>query len=104
MKIVNIIYSGLGGHASVVFALIEGDKSLQNTHSIIFFGVETLPIAYVDKCKSLKIDFFSILKRSGIDIISIKKTISVIKLIQPEVIILHTVNLILPIFKYSLFF
>lgn len=101
MKIVNIIYSGLGGHSSVVFALIEGDHSSKNEHSIIFFGVECVPLGYIDKCKELGVEYFSVLKKPGIDIVSIKNVVCVLAKLKPKVIILHTVNLILPVSKYS---
>lgn len=101
MKIVNIIYSGLGGHAAVVFALIEGDKFLQNSHTIIFYGVESLPIAYSDKCNSLGITFFTVLKKSGFDLNSVKQITSLLGSVKPDVIILHTINLIISVSKYA---
>jgi len=101
MKIVNIIYSGLGGHASVVFSVIEGDKLLQNTHCIIFFGIEPVPAAYKQKCELLGINFYSILKKPGIDLDSVRKIIFILKSINPKVIVLHTINLIIPIYQYA---
>lgn len=101
MKIVNIIYSGLGGHAAVVFALIEGDKSYTNTHIILFYGIEDVPPAYTEKCEALGIKYYKILKKPGLDLVSNKKLISVLESIIPDVVILHTVNLILPIYNFT---
>ena len=101
MKIVNIIYSGLGGHAAVVFALIEGDKSSKNTHIILFYGIEEVPSAYIEKCYALAISYNKILKKPGLDLVSNTKVLAVLESIIPDVIILHSINLILPIYYFT---
>ena len=39
-KIIHVIYSGLGGHANVLFPLLESDVLNEYEHVIVFFGIE----------------------------------------------------------------
>ena len=58
MKVVQILYSGIGGVGSVAFELIEGDV-LKKWKSVFFFlGVEKIFPGFKKKCKDLKIKFY----------------------------------------------
>jgi len=102
VKLAHILYSGLGGHSSVVFSFIEAENNQEFEHVLIFFGIEDMPVAYLNKCKELKIAYYAIKKNPGLDIASQKKITGLLKEISPNVILLHSVNLILPIFKYTI--
>lgn len=101
-KIVHIIYSGLGGHFSVVQSLIEADSERKYNHCIFFYGIEELPPAYIEKCKSAQIDFVFIKKKPGADIASLKQLVRHLKSRKPDVILLNSVNLILTVFRYKM--
>ena len=101
MTIVNILYSGLGGHFSVVFSLIEADEQKEYEHVLIFYGIEDMPQSYVDKCMEKGIRFFLVKKKQGLDVVSQKKVITILKDINPGIIMLHSISLILPLYLYT---
>lgn len=103
MTVVQILYSGLGGHSSVAFSLIEADKKKEFDYVMLFYGIEGMPAAYIDKCKALGIKYFFIKKQIGFDNASQRNVIAVLKKIRPTVVLLHSMSLIIPVFYYSLF-
>lgn len=102
MTIVNILYSGLGGHFSVVFSLIEADEQKEYNHVLIFYGIEDMPQSYVDKCGQKGVPFFLVKKKQGLDLASQKKVLDILKKINPSVILLHSISLILPVYGFIL--
>ncbi|MBK6382062.1 MAG: hypothetical protein IPF69_01110 [Chitinophagaceae bacterium] len=52
MKVMQVLYSGLGGHGSVVTSMINADKEKKWEHCLLFYGIEELLTAYTDFCKS----------------------------------------------------
>ncbi len=103
MKVNQIIYSGMGGHCSVAFSLLEGDvKNIWNK-SIIFYGVEEIIPEYIDKCKKYNINYYIVKINSGNHILKWFEIYKYLKKINPDKIILHT-NCIIPVFLYSFFF
>lgn len=103
MKIVHILYSGLGGHSSVTFSLVEADQRKTNQHILIFYGIEALPPGSIEKCNQLGIAYYFVKKEQGLDIGSYKVIIRTLKTVRPDVILLNSVNLILPVYYYRLF-
>lgn len=101
MKVVQIMYSGLGGHGSVAFSLIEADnKNKWNSH-IGFIGIEPMLNTYVDFCSNngIRYEYFPVSPRR-----SWRKWYSVVRWlnsINPEVIICHSSTSIIPCFLYS---
>jgi glycosyltransferase involved in cell wall biosynthesis len=102
MTVVQILYSGLGGHSSVGFSLVEADTSKEFRHIIIFYGIEDMPLSSVEKCKELGIEWFFVKKHVGLDVSSQRQVISILNKTKPAVILLHSVNLIVPVFYYQL--
>lgn len=102
MIIINILYSGLGGHSSVVFPFVEADEKKQYRHILIFYGIENMPQSYIDKCRELSIPFFFVKKEQGLDMASQKKIIGILKEVMPDIILLHSVNLILPVYLHAI--
>jgi hypothetical protein len=78
MTLVHILYSGLGGHFSVIFSLINGDKLREFNYFLIFFGIEEMPQSYIDKCVELDIKYYFVKKAIGIDLASQKKIIRIL--------------------------
>jgi glycosyltransferase involved in cell wall biosynthesis len=102
LKLLQIIYSGLGGHSSVGFSLIDADLAGKYTHSIIFYGIEEVPEAFEAKCNELGIDYFIVRKVTGLDIGSQKQVVSLLKKIKPDIILLHANSLIIPAYYYRM--
>jgi glycosyltransferase involved in cell wall biosynthesis len=101
MKILHIVYSGLGGGISVVFSLIEGNKNKLINNEILFSG----PKIYRDvKSKALELNAkFNYIKT--IKLLSFLSYYSILKKIihhKPNVILLHNF-LIIPCILYKIF-
>jgi glycosyltransferase involved in cell wall biosynthesis len=103
MTVVQILYSGLGGHSSVSFSLVEADEQRTYEHVLIFYGIEDLPQAYKAKCIELGVRFFAVKKNPGFDPSSQKEVAALLKHLEPDVILLHSINLLLPVWRFSLF-
>ncbi len=103
MKLLQILYSGLGGHSSVAFSLIEGDEKKEFQHFLLGFGIEKPSNSYKSKCLEYGITPFSVTKKIGLDIKSLFKTYQKLKEIQPNYIIMHSTSLILVVWYYALF-
>ncbi len=58
MKIMQIVYPGLGGNSSVAFSLVEGqEKKSKIKNFFLFCGIENLLQNYKFKCHKLNIKF-----------------------------------------------
>lgn len=100
MRVCQILYSGLGGHGSVAFSIIDGG-SLQTSHSMIFYGIENLIKDYEDKCSDRNVRFKFVKKKSGLDLNSFLKIYKSLKILNPDVIILHSNTIIIPVWFFS---
>lgn len=101
MNILQVLYSGLGGHGNVAYSFIEGSNNNDN-QQLIFYGIESLKPEYKIKASECGAVYRSILKKRGIDISALLKYISCLYAFKPEVIILHSTNLLVPTFFYKL--
>lgn len=97
MKLLQILYPGLGGHSSVATSLISGDKENVFEHFLLGYGIEKPS----ENLKSYKLDY--VIKRKGIDLRSFKKVYDSISKTKPDAIILHSTSQIFTVFVYSLF-
>ena len=58
MKILQIVYSGLGGNSSVAFSIVEGQKKNKKCKNFFLFsGVEKLLDDHKKKCIKLNISY-----------------------------------------------
>lgn len=103
MKVLQVLFSGLGGHGSVALSMVEADVNRKWDHELVFFGVDEVKPEYNQKCSTLHIPFIGIQKKPGFDIKSERKYYNVLKKSKPDTIILHSINLIIPTFLYALF-
>lgn len=87
MKILQIVYSGLGGNSSVAFSLVEGQISKKYKNFFIFTGVEKIKKSYLLKCRDLNIKYFYIKKKKFE--INYFKIQNIVKKISPDVAIIH---------------
>jgi glycosyltransferase involved in cell wall biosynthesis len=105
MKVLHILYSGLGGHGSVFFSIVKGDEKHEITHEALFYGVEEVRKEYLADAAALGLKWYSIKKKAGVDIGSGRKTIRILKDAKPDVVFLHASTYIMPVVvaKYLLF-
>ncbi len=102
-KITQVLYSGKGGHGSVVQFLVEGDTEKHFQQQIIYFGIESLDSDYKEFCENRQIPFETILKQQGKHFSSWKLYLKSLKLQKPDFIFLHSMTLILPTIWYCWF-
>lgn len=102
MKVLQLLYSGLGGHGSVVKSLISSDKEENWSNQIVFYGIEDLLPAYEEFCLQNQVPFICIKKKRGISLLSVKRVFSAFISLNPHVIILHSPTLILPAWLYCI--
>ncbi len=62
-KIVHVVYSGLGGHANVLFPLLEDVSMNHFEHVVVFFGIEKVLPNYLNMAKELGVKTYVIHKK-----------------------------------------
>ena len=97
MKVLHILYSGLGGHGNVFFSLIDADINKEFEYEALFNGVEKLKMEYIQRCEKSKIKYTYVKKIPGIDIGYYKHIANTIKNSNPSIIFLHSSSYILPV-------
>lgn len=102
MKVTQVLYSGLGGHGSVVSSLVLADKERKWQHQLIFYGIEELLPAYSSFCETERIPFFYVRKMRGIFRLPGKAVYKAFKKQAPDRVILHSPTLVLPAWCYCL--
>lgn len=100
-NIIHIIYSGLGGHANVLFPLLETDFKDNFSHTIIFYGIENMLPEYKSKANELGVDYIEIKKNPKQFRKPFKKCYSILNKIKPSSIFIHSSELLIPALYYS---
>ena len=65
MKILHILYSGLGGHGNVFFSMVEADTNKDFKFEALFTGIEPVRSEYVERCNKNNVPFNYINKIPG---------------------------------------
>jgi glycosyltransferase involved in cell wall biosynthesis len=99
-SVCQVLYSGLGGHGSVVFSLIAADKEHYFRHSLLFYGIEPVRGRYVQDAEKYDLPYTAILKKRGPDLRSWIRVYKTLKKDRPETVLLHSTNLIFPVAWY----
>jgi glycosyltransferase involved in cell wall biosynthesis len=89
MKVLHILYSGLGGHANIFFSMAKEGKRASFIQEAVFAGVEDLLEDYKIKCRSNDIEYTFIKKKQGLDLKFYRKLIKKIRTSDAEIIFLH---------------
>ncbi len=102
-KIVQVLYSGLGGHASVAFSLLEGFFQAGYNIAFVFYGIESLNKSYKKFLQQspLVYEFYAIKKETKTGLKEWIRFYKYLKEIRPDIILLHSPQLILPAFIYK---
>lgn len=103
MKILHILYSGLGGHGNVFFSMVDADKEKAFAYEALFFGIEDARAGYIEKAELRKIPWYFVKKKPGLDLSSYRKISSIIKQAAPDIIFIHSSAYIFPA-KWAAFF
>lgn len=102
-KIAHLLYSGLGGHGSVFFSLINADSNKRFSYLAVFCGIEPLSPDYADLCERRNIAYSYFSKKKGLDIAIYVRLWRYFRREKPDYIFLHGVAFILPALAYCFF-
>lgn len=100
-KVAHVLYSGLGGHASVVFSLLKagGAKSWKNI--LFFLGIEGISTNHVEFCESAGLSFSYV---EAIERHPLRSWVRLYKGLQrekPDIVLLHSVSAVVPSWLYA---
>ena len=99
-KIAHILYSGLGGHGSVVFSFLSNPESKEFNNHLLFYGIEPLLEEYKQKARDSEIAYKYLNKRQKIDFQGNSIAYKTLVKWQPDVVMLNSQSLIFPVSKY----
>jgi len=102
IKVLHLVYSGLGGASSVVFSLIEADKKKYLNQSILFIGPK-LNKYFPIKCKKLRVQFSWIKTFRHSYFFSSIFVFNQIRRYEPDIVLIHNYYFISCIL-YKIFF
>lgn len=92
-KITQVLYSGLGGHGSVAFSIMEGDVNKKCKHQFMFFGIEPVKEEYIEKCNQNNVHFDAVIIKDTPKYKSLYRAFKSIKNQKPDTVILHSITL-----------
>lgn len=88
-NVLHIVYSGLGGIASVFFSLAQSNTQDNYVHSVAFYGnVPTVP-DYLIECEKLGIEHSTFIRKSKFDISANKALTAWMASCKPDIVIVH---------------
>lgn len=96
MKILHVLYSGLGGHGNVFFSMVAADENDEFEYEALFNGVEEVKAEYIKKCDALNIKWKYVKKKPGFNFSYYKSMAGIIKKSNAGIIFLHSSAYILP--------
>jgi glycosyltransferase involved in cell wall biosynthesis len=103
MMVVQILYSGLGGHGSVAFSLeaAASERAAWET-SLVFLGIEPVLPEYEHLCRQRALAWRYVASRQGAPWRSWAGLYRALVQLRPQAIVLHSVKTILPCWLYAL--
>lgn len=101
MKVVQLLYSGLGGHAAVAFALAAAAKPLGWNNAMVFIGIEGAAPAHLAACEREDYLHAAVRTRPGRPWLAWPRVYAALSRLCPDAIVLHSVKTILPCALYA---
>lgn len=98
MKILHVLYAGLGGHGNVFFSMIDADINKEFNYQALFFGWENVQDEYIKKADDRNIQWDFIKKKKGIDLTAYRSIKKIIIASECDIIFLHSSSYIFPAF------
>jgi L-malate glycosyltransferase len=96
MKVLHVLYSGLGGHGNVFFSMLTADENKAFEYEALFNGVEEVREEYKERCNNYRLTWNFVKKKPGLDIAYYIKLYRQIKKAAPEVVFLHGGAAVIP--------
>ncbi|MBL0055601.1 MAG: glycosyltransferase family 4 protein [Chitinophagaceae bacterium] len=103
MKILHVLYSGLGGHGNVFFSFVKGDTRSEFKYEALFNGIEGVKPEYIDQCRQYGIPWQFVAKKPGFDLRYYRELIGHIRRSDADIVFIHSSAYILPAKLGSLF-
>jgi glycosyltransferase involved in cell wall biosynthesis len=100
-KVIHVIYSGLGGHANVVFPLLASEFGKKHDQVLVFFGVENTLPDYLVKSEEMGIKTYSIQKKPRKYLNAFAQFKQLLGSEKPDRIIVHSSELVVPAVQYQ---
>lgn len=100
-KITHILYSGLGGHGSVVFSYLKEPMLSTAEHKLLFFGVEKITKEYKEICEEHNLEFSFVEKRPLGSVSSAIRLYQELKKQKPDIIVVHSLSVIQVVALYK---
>ena len=89
MKILHILYSGLGGQGNVFFSMVNADVEKKYDYEALFMGVEELLRGYPERCNTAGIPFAFIKKKAGQHSLFFGRILKYVLKSNAEVVFIH---------------
>ncbi len=96
MKILHVLYSGLGGHGNIFFAMVNADARKEFEYEALFYGIEEVRHEFIEECAEKNIAWNFAKKKVGLDIPYYIRIHHLIRKSDPDIIFLHGSAYILP--------
>jgi len=96
MKVLHILYSGLGGHGNVFFSMVSADTAKEYNYAALFNGVEPPREEYIERCVHDNIAWSYVRKKRGLHPGFYLQLYRNIRRASPDVILLHGGIAIIP--------
>jgi glycosyltransferase involved in cell wall biosynthesis len=101
-KVLQVLYSGLGGHGSVAFSLADTARDTSAwANQFVFLGIEPVLPAYRAKCEAQGYPCQEVRSRRGFHWLSWLSLYRAVSRLKPDAIVLHSVKAILPVALYA---
>ena len=93
VRILQVLYGGLGGHASVALSLVAADRNRAWEHALLFYGIEPIRPQYRAFCVERGVSFRAEVKRPGPDLRALYRVAQHIRELRPDGVLLHSMGL-----------
>ncbi|MEO6537341.1 MAG: glycosyltransferase family 4 protein [Ferruginibacter sp.] len=103
MKILHVLYSGLGGHGNVFFSFVKGTGKNEFLYEALFNGIEAVKPDYINICHEYAIPWNFVPKRPGLDLRYYLNLVKNIKNSDADIVFLHSSAYIMPAWLGSVF-
>jgi len=101
-KIVHILYSGFGGHASVVYSYLSEPLLNDYEHHLIFFGIEDIIAEHKQFCKDNALSYEYVRKPTSFNFSYLFKLLKVLIKQKPRLVITHSLPTVPVVMLYRL--
>ena len=96
MKILHVLYSGLGGHGNIFSSFVKNGANDGIENEALFNGIEEVKPEYIDLCVKYNLDWHFVAKKKGLDIGYYRQLIKWIRSSDANVVFLHSAAYIFP--------